>query len=98
MDKVSGWIVFVVCLAAGVPVFAQERVAVSGTVTDSSGAVVPGAVVDVLADGQVIAAATTASDGRYRLEVPGGRSYEVRTRLQGFAENTSAVTPSTDTT
>ena len=98
MDKVSGWIVFVVCLAAGVPVFAQERVAVSGTVTDSSGAVVPGAVVDALADGQVIAAATTASDGRYRLEVPGGRSYEVRTRLQGFAENTSAVTPSTDTT
>src|SRR5687767_13611733 len=98
MKKVSGWIVFAVSLLAGAPVLAQETVTVRGTVTDISGAVVPGAFVDALADGEVIAAATTASDGRYRLEVPAGRSYQLRTRLQGFAENTAAVTSSTNTT
>jgi outer membrane cobalamin receptor len=98
MKKVSGRFVFAVSLFACATVFAQERIAVSGTVTDISGAVVPGAFVDVLAAGGVVAAATTASDGRYRLEVPARRSYRLRTRLQGFEENTAALTPSTDTT
>lgn len=73
---------------------AQERVTVSGTVTDPSGAVVPGALVEAIAGGGIAADGITGQDGRYRLEVPAGL-YELRARLQGFAAEVAAVNATT---
>ncbi len=84
--------ILIVMLAAA-PAFAQERVAISGTVTDPSGGVVPGAIVDATAAGQPVASSTTGQDGRYRLEVPAG-SYQLRARLLGFADGAADVTAS----
>ena len=75
---------------------AQQRATISGVVTDTSGAVVPGATVDVLASGQVVATATSAADGRYRLEVPGGAPVTLRARLQGFADAATDLVPTDD--
>ena len=79
------------------PLAAQQRVTVIGTVTDASGGVVPGAVVEALAGGDAIASSTTGRDGRYRLEVPAG-SIRLRARLQGFADETADVSASANTT
>ena len=76
---------------------AQERVTVSGTVTDPSGAVVPGAFVEAVAGGRVAADAVTGQDGRYRLGMPAGQ-YALRARLQGFAADEVAVNAATSVT
>ena len=72
-------------LSAGL-VAAQQTVTVSGTVKDASGAVLPGATVNVAVADQIVATATTAEGGRYQLQVPSGVPFQVRTQLQGFAD------------
>ena len=89
-------ILFVVSVIFAAPALAQQRAAISGTLTDTSGAVVPGAVVDALAGGQVIASATSGGDGRYRLNVPVGQRVTLRARLRGFADETAEVTAGDD--
>jgi outer membrane cobalamin receptor len=64
----------------------SRTVAASGTVQDTSGGVLAGATVDALVAGRPVATATTASDGRYRVEVPTGVPFELHVRLAGFAE------------
>ena len=59
-----------VALLASSPASAQQRVTVSGTVTDPSGAVVPGALIEAAANGRTAGVSTTGQDGRYRLELP----------------------------
>lgn len=71
----------------------RQRVTISGTVTDTSGGVVPGALVEASAGSQIVATSTTGQDGRYRLEVPAG-SYQVRARLAGFADEDVEVNAS----
>jgi vitamin B12 transporter len=90
------FVFFVVALLSADPLLAQQRAAITGTLTDSSGAVVPGAVVDALAGGNVISSATSGGDGRYRLDVPAGQTVTVRARLHGFAEETADVTAAGD--
>jgi hypothetical protein len=72
-------------LGAVVPLRAQEqRASIEGTVTDSSGAALPGATVE--ARSQAGATASTVSDGSgaFRLQaLPPGR-YEVSASLSGF--------------
>ena len=72
-------------LCAAVPVRAQEqRASIEGTITDSSGAALPGATVE--AKGESGGSATTVSDGTgaFRLQaLPPGR-YEVSATLSGF--------------
>jgi vitamin B12 transporter len=78
-------VVLVSLLALASAAAAQSRVIITGVVTDSSGGVVPGALVEALSGTQIAAASTTGQDGRYRLEVPEG-SYQIRARLAGFAD------------
>jgi len=62
---------------------AEERGTIAGTVTDASGAVLPGVTVDLLGAAQR-STATTAASGRYALDVPPGL-YHVSFRLPNFA-------------
>ena len=81
-----------VSLAIASPAVAQSAIAVTGTIADASGAVVPGAAIEVLAGGRRIASATSASDGSYRVDVPAGVPFDIRIRLDGFAEQSIAIT------
>lgn len=89
--------VLVLLLGAAL-VQAQPTVALTGRVTDPSGSLVPGALVEIRAGTRVVAMTTTASDGTYRAEVPPGGRYEVRVTLAGFADEAVELIPSGDTT
>lgn len=78
-------------LAIAWPARAQDAIAVTGRITDASGAVLPGAAIDVLAGGRRISSTTSANDGSYRLEVPSGVPFDLRIRLDGFAEQSIAI-------
>jgi iron complex outermembrane receptor protein len=64
--------------------------AVTGTVTDSSGAVLVGASVSAVLPGGATREATTDPRGRYRLELPVG-TYGVTAYRQGFSPITQEV-------
>src|SRR4029078_8205623 len=69
-----------------VPVFAQRTSgAIRGTVTDSSGAVVPGSKVTVKAEGTGFSQSTvTNTDGVYSFDSLPVGTYTVEVALQGF--------------
>lgn len=69
--------------------------AIDGTVSDTSGAVIAGATVSAVVAGRSTATVTTAADGRYRLEVPAGVPVELRVHREGFADQVIAVTGAT---
>lgn len=74
-----------VAFALAVPASAQEQVgAITGTVTDSSGAVLPGATVEAVSAGGFRLASTTNEVGEFRFpRVPPG-TYSVTAKLDGF--------------
>jgi len=80
------------------PLAAQQSVTIDGRVLDPSGSVVPGAAVEVVADGRALAATSTGPDGRYELRLSPGIRYELRATLDGFADARIEVTPSADAT
>ena len=55
---------------------AQTAVAVSGAITDVSGATLSGATVETVIAGRAVASTVTAEAGRYRLDVPAGVPFE----------------------
>ena len=80
----------VLTMSFGSLVLAQgiQTSSIVGTVVDSTGAVVPNAVVSLQGDGSIPAIVTTTTDdlGRYRFgALPPGR-YDVRSRLAGFVD------------
>ncbi len=76
-----------VCLAAlAGSASAQAVVDVTGTVSDSSRAVLIGATVEALVLERVVSRATTGEGGRYTLQVPDGVRYQLRARHEGFAD------------
>ena len=74
-----------VALFAVAPAGAQEQVgAITGTVTDASGAVLPGATVEAVSAGGTRLSGTTNESGAYRFpRVPPG-TYVVVAKLDGF--------------
>ena len=84
MDLLRGFIVVGVILAVPVVSQAQEAV-ISGTVTDTTGGVLPGATITArhVASGNVFVAVTDER-GAYRLGVRTG-GYELASELGGFA-------------
>ena len=71
----------------------RERITISGTVTDPSGAVLPGAMVEIMTDGRPPVVLTAGSDGRYRAEVASGMRYTLRAVLDGFADQVFELPP-----
>ena len=72
------------CALVVAPAAAQAPLAVTGTVTDSSGGVLPGTAIEALRGLRTVAATTTAEDGRYRLDLPAEGADRVTARLDGF--------------
>ncbi len=77
------------CLAA--TLFAQAAGGVQGRVTDVTGAVLPGATVELRSSERIVATATTSASGAYvfRGLTPG--RYRIAFRLINFAESTRNV-------
>lgn len=74
------------------PAAAQAPVTVAGTVTDSSGGVLPGATIDALRGLRAVASTSTGQDGGYRLDLPSEGVYLVTAHLDGFAAGEAEVT------
>jgi outer membrane receptor protein involved in Fe transport len=83
-------------LALGVAVSAatltaQATVGVSGIVRDTSGGVLPGATVEAVVADLTVWSAITGESGRYEVQVPPGVPFELRVRLQGFADQVMEI-------
>ena len=91
-QSVSRFVLLMICVAlCGATARAQFSSAISGTVTDNTGAIVPGAKV-VLTNENTGVTTTTESnaDGDYRFSALGPGSYQVAGSLTGFASFTVA--------
>ena len=71
---------------------AQTPVTIHGTVTDTSGAVMPGATVDAVVAGRSVSRVTTDAAGAFRVEIPAGVPLELRVHREGFADQVVAIT------
>ena len=82
-----------VAFALAVPASAQEQVgAIIGSVTDTSGAVLPGTTVEAVSAGGARLSTVTNADGEYRFpRVPPG-SYTLKTWSEKLGVGTAAIT------
>ena len=85
-------------MAFGATAAVAQHVDVTGTVTDSSGAVLPGAAVDATVAGLLVASAATGPDGRYRIALAPGTLHQLRARMSGFADITFDIRPAPGST
>jgi vitamin B12 transporter len=76
----------VLAVVFSLPAAAQGPIAVSGTVRDVSGGVLPGATVEAVVADRVVAVAMADEAGRYQLQVPARVPFRLRVRLEGFAD------------
>jgi vitamin B12 transporter len=78
-------------LISNAMVASAQNVDITGTVKDTSGAVLPGATIDATVAGLSVATTTTGSDGRYRIALAAGTLHQLRARMNGFADDTFDV-------
>src|SRR5687767_10184276 len=94
-----GWVLLVVLAAVTAAEAQLTRGTISGTVTDTSGAVVPGARVTITnQDTGLVRSATASDDGLYRVPALEPGAYTVRFELDGFqtAENKNIAVKTSD--
>src|SRR5579862_851410 len=85
MTAIRSLLVCVLALLMAVALFAQAPASLRGTVTDPSGAGVPGASVTVTGPGGMVRVAQTGNDGAYAItNLPPG-SYSLRIAAKGFS-------------
>lgn len=72
-------------------VSAQERIAISGRITDASGGAVPGATVDTIVADRRYSTTISGADGSYQVDVPARVPLNLRIALAGFADQTIAM-------
>ena len=58
---------------------------VTGTITDTSGGALRGAVVEAVIAGRAVATSVAGPDGRYGIEVPPRVPFTLQAHLEGFA-------------
>jgi hypothetical protein len=78
----------VMCLLvlSAAPTTRVAALSITGTITDSSGAPLPGVTVELVSDAKVIATVTSDARGGFEFKNVAARRYEVRARLNGFRE------------
>ena len=96
--RYSALLGMLLCSLAAAPLGAQEPAAVAGTVTDSSGGVLPGATIEALRGLRVVSTTTTGDDGRYLLDLPADGRYRLTARLDGFAAGATDLTAGAEAT
>jgi vitamin B12 transporter len=74
-----------IALAFPTTVFCSEPPSIHGTITDTQGAVIPNARVDLLKNGRLIASAVTSHVGAYRFPRLAFGRYQVRAQAPGFS-------------
>lgn len=83
-------------VSSGVPVHAAA--VITGTVTDSTGAIIPGAQVKLLTgSGTLAASAVTDATGTFRVQPPAPGNYTLEVSLAGFQTASAAVVAGTNT-
>lgn len=75
-------------IACGATVAVAQSVDVTGTVKDTSGAVLSGATIAATVAGLSVATTVTGPDGRYRIALAPGTLHQLRARMNGFADDT----------
>ena len=70
-------------------------VVVQGRVIDPSGSAIPGATVEMVSAGKVVASTVSGADGTFHLPNVAAGSYEIRVTLSGFRQSRVAVTVGT---
>ena len=90
--RYSALLGILLCSLDGAHLEAQQPTVVAGTVTDSSGGILPGATIEALRGLRVVSTTTSGDAGRYRLDLPADGSYRVTARLDGFAAGRIDVT------
>ncbi|HSY03818.1 MAG TPA: TonB-dependent receptor [Acidobacteriaceae bacterium] len=100
VSLLPAWQVASACATAKPPVTAPAPLpAFTGTVTDGTGAIVPGAEVRLLAaDGTVAATAVADADGSFRLQPAHPGQYTVSVTMSGFQSVTQSVHAATTAT
>ena len=84
--------VLAACATAAAPAGAQSPATVTGTVSDASGRVLPGATIEARRGFRAVAETTTGADGTYRLDLPSAGVHRLTARLDGFAPRDTEVT------
>src|ERR1700757_1803905 len=84
MQRYVTAVLAVLFLLTTTPAWAAEP-AISGTVVDSLGAVVPGATVTLLQSGKDIATATSDGAGKFQFKIDSAGRYAVRAEAKTFA-------------
>lgn len=81
-----GLLLLALWFAGTAPLWAQASPRVAGRVTDTTGAIVPGATLTLRsASGALLATTTTDAEGRYEVEAPAPGRYSVTATLAGFS-------------
>jgi len=81
--RVSCFLLFALYLSTSLFALNNDS-AITGTVVDSTGAVVRGATVDVIAHHERLSTLSTDQRGHYSVSVPAAGSYEIRVSAPGF--------------
>ena len=81
--RVSCFLLFALYLSTSLFALNNDS-AITGTVVDSTGAVVRGATVDVIAHHERLSTLSTDRRGHYSVSVPAAGSYEIRVSAPGF--------------
>ncbi len=71
------------------PAWPDEQPAITGTVSDSLGAVIPGATVALLQSGKDVATTTSDAGGKFHFKIDQAGRYSVRAQAKTFAATTS---------
>ncbi len=88
MKPIHAALLLLAFLASLAPAWATDS-AISGTVTDSLGAVIPGATVVLIEGGKNIATQTTNTAGGFQFTIERAGRYSVRAEAKTFAASTS---------
>lgn len=67
-------------------------VAITGTVVDPAGTVIPGATVELLSSGKAVNKVVSGADGSFRFADVAAGSYEIRVTLPGFRQTRMTMT------